>query len=122
MRRDAGERNEFVRLRNCLLLAGLGEPEVEGRLFQHYEVGLREDGTLDELGRGAMGITYHALDVNLGRPSRSRSSALVIPIRPKRESVFDVRPAPPRSFGTRMWPVFFTSAKPLRANASTRWN
>ena len=51
---------------NCLLLAGLGEPGVEGRRFQHYEVCLREDGTLDELGRGAMGITYRALDVNLG--------------------------------------------------------
>ena len=51
---------------NCLLLAGLGEPGVEGRRFQHYKVCLREDGTLDELGRGAMGITYHALDVNLG--------------------------------------------------------
>ena len=51
---------------NCLLLAGLGEPGVEARRFQHYEVCLREDGTLDELGRGAMGITYHALDVNLG--------------------------------------------------------
>ena len=51
---------------NCLLLAGLGEPGVEGRRFQHYEVCLREDGAFDELGRGAMGITYHALDVNLG--------------------------------------------------------
>jgi eukaryotic-like serine/threonine-protein kinase len=51
---------------NCLLLAGLGEPRVEGRRFQHYEVCLREDGTLDELGHGAMGITYRALDVNLG--------------------------------------------------------
>ncbi len=51
---------------NCLLRAGLGEPGVEGRSFQHYEVCLREDGALDELGRGAMGITYRALDVNLG--------------------------------------------------------
>jgi len=53
---------------NCLLLAGLGEPGPEGRRFQHYEVCLREDGSLDELGRGAMGVTYHALDVNLGSP------------------------------------------------------
>src|ERR1700682_3778073 len=51
---------------NCLLLAGLGEPEAEHRRFQHYEVCLRADGTLDEVGRGAMGITYRALDVNLG--------------------------------------------------------
>lgn len=33
--------------------------------FQHYEVGCREDGSLEELGRGAMGVTYRAVDTNL---------------------------------------------------------
>jgi serine/threonine protein kinase/Flp pilus assembly protein TadD len=33
--------------------------------FEHYEVLTREDGTPLELGRGAMGVTYKALDVNL---------------------------------------------------------
>ncbi len=33
--------------------------------FDHYEILAREDGTLLELGRGAMGVTYKALDVNL---------------------------------------------------------
>ena len=33
--------------------------------FQHYEVGCREDGSLQELGRGAMGVTYRAVDTNL---------------------------------------------------------
>jgi serine/threonine protein kinase len=52
---------------NCLLLGGPNEPSPETRRFQHYEICLREDGvTFDELGRGAMGITYRALDVNLG--------------------------------------------------------
>lgn len=52
---------------NCLLLGGPNEASPELRRFQHYEICLREDGvTLDELGRGAMGITYRAHDVNLG--------------------------------------------------------
>src|SRR5882757_925721 len=33
--------------------------------FQHYEVLRRDDGSLFELGRGAMGITYKAFDTNL---------------------------------------------------------
>src|SRR5262245_65884394 len=57
---------------NCLLLGCLSEtPKASGlsRLFQHYEVCLAADGvTLQELGRGAMGITYRAVDINLGSP------------------------------------------------------
>jgi serine/threonine protein kinase len=52
---------------NCLLLGGPNEPGPESRRFQHYEICCREDGvTLDELGRGAMGITYRAQDLTLG--------------------------------------------------------
>ena len=36
--------------------------------FEHFEVLAREDGTPCELGRGAMGITYKAVDTNLGSP------------------------------------------------------
>jgi serine/threonine protein kinase/tetratricopeptide (TPR) repeat protein len=52
---------------NCLLLGGLTETESVNRCFQHYEVSVSSDGvTLWELGRGAMGTTYHAIDTNLG--------------------------------------------------------
>ncbi len=37
----------------------------EKLIFDHYEVLTREDGSPFELGRGAMGITYKAVDTNL---------------------------------------------------------
>ena len=52
---------------NCLLLGGPEESNPRSRRFQHYEICLREDGiAFDELGRGAMGVTYRAQDLNLG--------------------------------------------------------
>ena len=33
--------------------------------FQHFEILRREDGSLHELGRGPVGITYNAIDMNL---------------------------------------------------------
>ena len=43
-----------------------GKPQV--RRFENYEVMLDEAGSAIELGRGAMGITYKALDVDLRCP------------------------------------------------------
>ncbi|MHA3774613.1 protein kinase domain-containing protein [Verrucomicrobiota bacterium sgz303538] len=37
-------------------------------IFDHYQVLTRDDGSLYELGRGAMGITYKAFDTNLRVP------------------------------------------------------
>ena len=54
---------------NCLLLGGMSETRALNRRFQHYEVCSSADGvTPQELGRGAMGTTYLAVDVNLGSP------------------------------------------------------
>jgi TolB-like protein len=62
---------------NCLLSTGI-EGEVDpathlpnepvGRFYQHYEILTRPDGALWELGRGAMGVTYKARDLNLETP------------------------------------------------------
>ncbi len=59
----------FAGCLNCLLLGGLTEIEGVNRRFQHYEVSVSSNGvSLWELGRGAMGTTYHAIDSNLGSP------------------------------------------------------
>src|SRR5215472_10078622 len=63
---------------SCLLRAGIGSEErtvqdsttdaLEGSVrFGVYEIDHREDGSLYELGRGAMGVTYRATDTSLQR-------------------------------------------------------
>jgi hypothetical protein len=42
--------------------------EQVARRFEHYELVKGEDGKPVELGRGAMGVTYKAVDVDLHRP------------------------------------------------------
>ena len=60
----------------CVLRGALGSEETVSQSvgptlspselrFEHYEVLTCDDGTPLELGRGAMGVTYKALDVNL---------------------------------------------------------
>jgi len=52
--------------------AAASSEEADGgsqvRRFEHYEVMLDEAGRPIELGRGAMGVTYKALDVDLRCP------------------------------------------------------
>src|SRR6476660_4334905 len=52
----------------CLLGAAIEEekePAVEAELFDHYQLVRHGDGTPVELGRGAMGVTYKAIDIDL---------------------------------------------------------
>ena len=53
-----------------LATASAEEADVGSRVrrFENYEVILDDDGRPIELGRGAMGVTYKALDVDLRRP------------------------------------------------------
>ncbi len=48
--------------------SSVGAPEVNPRRFGHYEIQTHPDGSLHELGHGAMGITFKAIDVNLRIP------------------------------------------------------
>jgi hypothetical protein len=122
----------------CMLRRGLNEPvesdefslekasvesssALQEHRFAHYELVKGEDGKPLELGHGAMGVTYKALDVNL----RCAVALKVINARfigdeSAAGGLFG-RPAPRPACVTRMWPRCFTSGKAGTATF-TRWS
>ena len=96
-------------------------PEQAGRRFEHYQLVKGEDGKPVELGRGAMGVTYKAVHVDLHCPVTLKSSASDTSVMNRRGIVFYAKPARRRAFVTRMLPRFSTWAEPARTTF-TRWS
>src|SRR6185503_12337650 len=75
-RLEGGFSNGLGRCMICLLRVGFdGAEEPDEALFNavpdrlgNYKIERRDDGTAWELGRGAMGVTYRAVDTSLQRP------------------------------------------------------
>ena len=119
----------------CLLQAGIGSEEevsqdstqeaLEGDgHFGVYEVDRREDGSLYELGRGAMGVTYRATDTSLQRKVALRSlRSTSLSEAPTRANALSAKRARLQHCDTNTSPPSINSGCALRqANIFTRWN
>jgi hypothetical protein len=89
-------------------------PEQTVQRFEHYQLVTGEDGKPVELGRGAMGVTYKAFDVDLHCP-------VTLKVMSRRGFVFYAKPARRRGCGIQMLPRYFTWAEPAKTT-STRWS
>ena len=96
-------------------------PMAEKLTFDHYEVLTRDDGSLFELGRGAMGITYKAFDTNLRVNVALKVINATFLNSESRSSVSCARRGRRRNCGIRTSPRSFISGR-ARTRFSTRWS
>ena len=83
-------------------------PEHAAQRFEHYELVIGEDGKPVELGRGEMGITYKAFDVDLRCPVTLKVIGERYVVMNRRGFAFCAKPARRPAFVTRMLPRFST--------------
>ena len=76
--------------------------------FEHYVLVTGEDGKPVELGRGAMGVTYKAFDVDLRYPVTLKVISENISVTNQRGFAFCARRAQRQASVTRMLPRFST--------------
>ena len=96
-------------------------PEQAVQRFEHYELVKGEDGKPVELGRGAMGVTYKAFDVDLHSPVTLKVVSERYLGDESGGFVFYAKPAQRRGFGIQTLPLCCTWAE-LGAITSTRWS
>jgi len=95
-------------------------PGEADRRFQHYELVTGEDGKPVELGRGAMGVTYKAFDINL-RCLVTLKVITAISAMNRRDFAFCAKPERRPAFVTQVLPRFSTWAESVRTTF-TRWS
>ena len=96
-------------------------PEQAVQRFEHYELVTGEDGKPVELGRGAMGVTYKAFDVDLHCPVTLKVISERYLDDESARHVFCAKPARQRACVIQMLPRFCTWAELVRTT-STRWS
>ena len=121
----------------CMLRKGLAEgaesgessfekavkptPDHPPKRFEHYELVTGEDGKPAELGRGAMGVTYKALDVDLRCPVTLKVISEKYLGDESARLRFCGKPGRRLAFATPMLPRSSTLAE-LGTVISTRWS
>jgi hypothetical protein len=96
-------------------------PEHAEQRFEHYKLVTDEDGKPVELGRGAMGITYKAFDVDLRCPVTLKVISEKYLGDESARLRFCGKPGRRLAFATPMLPRSSTLAELVRIT-STRWS